>query len=104
MLPICGAYFTGASQPAMSSDIRGASQPAADIQLPYCDAKVVSFNFGMHSLARKSDKERDDDAAQLSVVLDDINQAEQPNVIFGCEVGGLQQGSFEPDCEPDCDF
>ncbi len=46
----------------------------------------------------------DDNAGQFAVVLDDINQAVQPDFIFGCDMGGLQQDSSEPDCEPDGDF
>ena len=59
MLSTCrGAYLAEDLQPAMSSDIRGASQAAADMQQPYRDLKVVSFNFGMHSRALKSKKEK----------------------------------------------
>ena len=92
MLSTCrGAYLAEDLQPAMSSDIRGANQPAADMQEPYHDLKLVSCNFGMQPF---SSEQQYDHALRVVEILDEINTAERSDFIFGCEAGGPQQDSL----------
>ncbi len=93
MLPTRGgAYLAGASQPAMSSDIRSASQPAADMQLPYCDLKLVSFNFGTQAAAMTSAEQEEEHAVQTAKFVDTMGASVRPDFIFGCEMASQQHG------------
>ena len=86
-----GAFLDGASQPAMSSDIRGASQPAGDMQHAYHNLTLVSFNFGIQQSMMTS-ASWDTHADKLALLLNTIDDAVKPDFIFGCEMGGHQQG------------
>ncbi len=87
-----GAYLDGASQPAMSPDIRGAIQPAGDMQHAYRELTPVSFSFGVQQSMMASVYQREERANKLAFLLSEIGEIVNPDFFFGGDVGDDQQG------------